>query len=69
MKQYNQRAKVKAKKADYMRKTRAEKDRKAARKIVETFLDFGFESLAEEFAKERAPEMLLTIKSKARRKA
>jgi hypothetical protein len=64
MKKYNQRSYVKRKKADYMRKRRKEYDKEAARNIVKMFLDFGFENLAEEFAMERAPEMLVSAKSR-----
>ncbi len=67
MKQYNQKLEVKARKAAHMRSVRAEKEQEAARKVVQAFLEFGFENLAEEFARERAPEMLLTIKARRRR--
>jgi len=67
MKKYNQRKDVKSKKADYMRKVRSEEEKDASRKLVELFLEFGFEDLAYETAMERAPEMLATVQSKARK--
>jgi hypothetical protein len=66
MKQYNQLATVKEKKAAYMRKVRAEVDQDASRNLVRTLLDLGFEGLATEYAQERAPEMLVTVSSKSR---
>ena len=67
MKQYNQLATVKAKKAEYMRKIRSEADTEASQRLVHTLLDLGFEGLATEYAQERAPEMLATVSSKLRR--
>ncbi len=67
MKQYNQLATVKAKKAEYMRKVRAEADKDAAQRLVHTLLDLGFEGLATEYAQERAPEMLATVSTRARK--
>ncbi len=67
MKHYNQLATVKAKKAEYMRRVRAEADQDASRNLVRTLLDLGFERLATEYAQERAPEMLVTVSSKSRR--
>lgn len=61
MKKYNQREYVKKKKRNYMRKKRAEKEKEAARNLVRIFLDAGFEDLAYNYAKERAPEMLLRV--------
>ncbi len=63
MKEYNSRDYVKKKKAEYMRKIRSKKDKEAARDIVRLFLEYGFENLAEEFALERAPDMLITAKN------
>lgn len=68
MKTYNQRAEVKAKKADYMRRTRSEADKKAARELVSFLLDMGYENMAFDVARERAPEMLITTKAKRRAK-
>ena len=66
MKEYNQRAEVKARKAAYMRKIRTERNKQAARALVTLLLEYGHEDLAFEYAKERAPEMLLTVKARAR---
>ncbi|MBD3263218.1 hypothetical protein GF374_02460 [Candidatus Woesearchaeota archaeon] len=66
MKQYNKKPKVKAKKAKYMRKIRSKEDKKAARRLVRFLLDIGYEDLAYQHALERAPEMLITVKSRAR---
>ena len=63
---YNQKPEVKAKKAAYMRKMRAEKDKDAAKALVRLMLDLGYGDLAFDFAKERAPEMLVTAKVKSR---
>ncbi len=68
MKSYNRKSVVKAKKADYMRTKRAESDEIAARKLVTELLDMGFEQLAFEYATERAPEMLATVKVAAKRR-
>jgi len=68
MKSYNRQPKVKAKKAEYMRMKRAESDEIAARKLVTELLDMGFENLAFEYALERAPEMLATVKVRAKLK-
>ncbi len=68
MKEYNQRSYVKQKKAEYMRKIRSEQEKESARNVVKLFLKYGFEALAEEFALERAPEMLATTKSIRRNK-
>ncbi len=67
MKGYNQKLEVKSKKAAYMRKIRGEKARLLARENVLAFLDAGFENQAFEYAKEFAPEMLLTIKARPRK--
>lgn len=64
MRSYNKKPEVKAKKADYMRMKRAELDELAARKLVTELLDMGFENLAFEYAVERAPEMLATVKAR-----
>ena len=66
MKYYNQRPEVKAKKAGYMRRVRAQKDESASRSLVQALLNLGFENLAFEYAQERAPEMLAVVSSKAR---
>ena len=68
MKAYNRLAEVKAKKAEYMRKIRAQKNESASRSLVQTLLNMGYENLAFEYAQERAPEMLATIRMPARRK-
>jgi len=68
MRSYNKKPEVKAKKADYMRTKRAESDEIAARKLVTELLDMGFENLAFEYAQERAPEMLATVKIRAKLK-
>ena len=49
-----------------MRRIRAEADQDASRNLVHTLLDLGFESMAFEYAQERAPEMLAVVSSKAR---
>ncbi len=67
MKAYNQLATVKAKKAGYMRRVRAEADNEASQRLVHTLLDLGFENLAFEYAQERAPEMLATISPRVRK--
>ena len=66
MKRYNQLPDVKAKKANYMRRIRAAKDSESARNLVRTLLDLGHEQLAFEYAQERAPEMLITIKAQSK---
>jgi len=68
MKRYNQQQNVKAKKAGYMRRVRATKDAESARSLVRTLLDLGHEQLAFEYAQERAPEMLVTVKAETRKK-
>ena len=68
MKNYNSKPTVKAKKAEHMRKVRSEQEIEAARNVVRLFLKYGFESLAEVFALERAPEMLATAKIRRRMK-
>ena len=68
MRRYNQRTDVKAKKAAYMRKVRSETDKKAARDLVKFMLEMGYENEAFEVAKERAPEMLVRVKQKARKR-
>jgi len=68
MKRYNKQPEVRSRKADYMRKKRAEKEVEASRNLVNLFLDFGYENLAEEMAIERAPEMLVTVDAKHSRK-
>ena len=69
MRQYNQKPEIKFKKAEYMRKLRVDEDELSARALVTSLLDLGYEDLAYEYALERAPEMLVTAKSKARQKA
>jgi len=64
MKHYNQLATVKAKKAGYMRRIRANADEDASRSLVQTLLNLGYENLAFEYAQERAPEMLATVKAR-----
>lgn len=66
MKKYNKQPKVKAKKAAYMQRMRALKDKESARNLIRTLLDFGFEKLAFQYALERAPEMLVTAKVRRR---
>lgn len=68
MKRYNQLQHVKARKAEYMRRVRASKDSDAARNLVRTLLDLGHEQLAFEYAQERCPEMLVTVKAETRKK-
>ena len=68
MSYYNQLLPVKAKKAEYMRRIRAEQDKNAAQNLVRSLLDLGYENLAFEYAKERAPEMLITAKVQSRRR-
>ncbi|MEM2874252.1 MAG: hypothetical protein QW063_02305 [Candidatus Nanoarchaeia archaeon] len=69
MKIYNKKPHVKAKKALYMRQKRAEIDRLAAQNLVKMLLELGYENLAFEYALERAPEMLATIKTPIRKKS
>lgn len=66
MKRYNKRANVKAKKAAYMRRVRGEADKKAARELVSFLLEHGYEDMATDYALERAPEMLVSVKGRAR---
>lgn len=63
MKIYNQKPEVKAKKREYMRRMRAEKDREAARRLVLFLSEMGYTDWAEEIALERAPEMLATVRA------
>ena len=66
MKRYNKRQDIKDKKAEYMRKIRKKQDKEAAHRLVRFLLDQGYEDLAYQHALERAPEMLLTVKSRSR---
>jgi len=68
MKKYNKRLEVKAKKAAYMREVRAEKKIKDAKDMVRFLLNSGYENMAFDYAKQYAPEMLVTIRSSAIRK-
>ena len=63
MKKYNKLPNVKARKAAYMRKKRSEHDKQAAIELVNFLLDIGYEDMAYEYALERAPQMLLTLKA------
>jgi len=63
MRRYNRKPEVRALKADYMRRKRTEADTEAARKLVTELLSMGYENLAFEYAQERAPEMLATVKA------
>ncbi len=63
MKRYNHSSEVKSKKAEYMRSVRAEKDKAAAVELVNFLLEMGYEDMAFEYALERAPEMLATIRN------
>lgn len=65
MKKYNKLTGVKARKAEYMRKVRAEQDKLAARELVSFLLEMGYEDMATDYALERAPEMLVTVKKRA----
>jgi len=67
MKKYNQLPTVKAKKAEYMRKTRSDADQQAARRLVLFLAEIGQRDWAEQIAMERAPEMLATVKTRARK--
>jgi len=64
MKHYNKRADVKDKKAAYMRRVRSEADKEAARRLVSFLLERGHEDMAYDYALERAPEMLVTVKGR-----
>lgn len=66
MKRYNKKPEVRERKAEYMRKIRSKKDKEAAHRLVRFLLDQGYEDLAYQHALERAPEMLVTVKAKAR---
>ncbi len=68
MKKYNKKPKVKARKAEHMRKIRKLADKEATHKLVRFLLDVGYENLAFEYAQERAPEMLATVKARPARK-
>ena len=68
MKFYNRKPEVKQKKADYMRKIRAEKDTEASKRLVQSLLDLGYDQLAFEYAQERAPEMLAAVEMPIKRK-
>ena len=46
---------------------RAERNKQAARALVTLLLDHGYEDMAFEYAKERAPDMLITAKARARK--
>lgn len=65
MKHYNQLPSVKARKAGYMRKIRAQEDQEAARRLVGFLLEQGYEDMAYAYALERAPEMLITIRARS----
>lgn len=67
MRRYNRKPEVRALKAGYMRRKRAEADTDAARRLVTELLSLGYENLAFEYAMERAPEMLATVKMKPKR--
>ncbi len=67
MKKYNQLTEVKTKKAEYMRKTRADKDKDAARRLVLFLAEMGYRDWAADVAMERAPEMLATVKARAKK--
>ena len=47
-----------------MRRIRANADEDASRSLVQTLLNLGYENLAFEYAQERAPEMLATVKAR-----
>ena len=64
MKKYNQLPSVKAKKRNYMRKTREEQDQEAAKRLVLFLSEMGYSDWAEDMALERAPEMLATVKTR-----
>jgi len=66
MKRYNKRPEVKARKAAYMRKIRSEADQEAARRLVSFLLETGYEDMAFDYAKERAPNMLVSVKGRAK---
>lgn len=66
MRYYNRRPDVKARKAAYMRRIRAESDQKAARELVSFLLDMGYQDMAQDYAIERAPEMLVVAKQSGR---
>lgn len=68
MKRYNKRPEVKASKAAYMRRVRAEADQEAAQRLVSFLLDAGYEDMAFDYVQERAPEMLVTAKQRSAKK-
>ena len=68
MKGYNQKPEVKSRKAEYMRKTRAEANQKAAERLVNMLIEQGFEDWAFDVAQERAPHMLVTAKNRVRKR-
>lgn len=64
MKQYNRRPRVKKRKAEYMQRIRAEYDQQASRNLVSFLAEMGYEDLATEYAIERAPEMLISLRNR-----
>ncbi len=68
MKTYNKKPEVKARKAAYMRKVRANADLEAAERLVNSLLEQGFEDWAFDVAQERAPHMLVTAKNRVRKR-
>ncbi len=64
MKAYNKQPAVKTKKADYMRRVRGEADVEAAKRLVNFLLEMGYEKMATDYALERAPEMLVSVKGR-----
>ncbi|MEM2954389.1 MAG: hypothetical protein QW625_00335 [Candidatus Nanoarchaeia archaeon] len=69
MRQYNAKPEIKAKKAAYMRRKRAEEKKLRILNLIRFMLNLGYENLAFAYAKEYCPEMLLAIKVKKRKRA
>lgn len=67
MRIYNTKPEVKLKKAEYMRKRRAEEKKAKMFDLVKTMLNLGYENLAFEYAKTYCPEILLTAKIKKKK--
>ena len=68
MKEYNKRNYVKDRKLEYMRKFRSKQDKEAAKRLVNMLREYGFEDWAVDIAQERAPEMLVTAKTRVRKR-
>jgi hypothetical protein len=68
MMKYNKQPKVKARKAEYMRKVRAEMRMHKARDMVNFLRECGYENIAFDYATTYAPDMLVTIKAPVKKR-